>query len=88
VLLLDEPTSGVSKDERESLGQAIRAWHTQNGTAMIVIDHDVHFVSSLCARCVVLSSGELLAQGSIKEVLSNVNVVRDFLGIDNGTSRD
>ncbi len=84
IVLLDEPTSGVGSEDRAGLADVIRNWHVRQRASLILIDHDVHFVASICSRAVVLSSGEVLAEGEVKQVLSNKHVMRDFLGIEAG----
>lgn len=82
IVLLDEPTSGVGSEDRAGLADVIRNWHLRQRASLILIDHDVHFVASICSRAVVLSSGEVLAEGEVKHVLSDEQVMRDFLGIE------
>jgi branched-chain amino acid transport system ATP-binding protein len=81
LVLLDEPTSGVGADHRGALAEVIRAWSARDEAAVLLIDHDVDFVASLCPQSVVLSAGEVLAHGATEQVLADEHVVRDFLGI-------
>jgi branched-chain amino acid transport system ATP-binding protein len=81
LVLLDEPTSGVGSDHRDALAELIRTWRDRNGGALLLIDHDVDFVASICPHSVVLSAGEVLAEGPTEHVLADEHVVRDFLGI-------
>jgi len=81
LVLLDEPTSGVGSDHRDALAELIRRWRDRNEASLLLIDHDVDFVASICPDSVVLSAGEVLAAGPTAEVLADEHVVRDFLGI-------
>jgi branched-chain amino acid transport system ATP-binding protein len=81
VVLLDEPTSGVGSDHREALAAMVRGWCDRRGASVLLIDHDVDFVMSICPDIVVLSAGEVLAHGEAGPVLADEHVVRDFLGI-------
>ncbi|HEY1832139.1 MAG TPA: MFS transporter [Acidimicrobiales bacterium] len=82
VLLLDEPTSGVSQAETESLGPLLRRVAGETGCALVIIEHDMAMISSLCQRLVALELGAVIAQGSPDEVLAHPKVVASYLGTD------
>lgn len=82
-LLLDEPGAGLSKDERDEIADAIRA-AAARGVGVLLIDHNVGFVASVCQRMTVLSSGRVLAEGATDDVLADREVVAAYLG---GASR-
>jgi ABC-type branched-subunit amino acid transport system ATPase component/ABC-type branched-subunit amino acid transport system permease subunit len=84
VLLLDEPTSGVSKSDRATIDALIRNYWSSSKSAILLVDHDVDFVSSLCEDLLVLSSGSVLAHGPREDVLANPEVIRSFVGREHG----
>src|SRR6185312_2739080 len=50
VMMLDEPSGGVAQSETEALGSMLRQVATDTGSSMLVIEHDMHLLSSLCDR--------------------------------------
>lgn len=77
-LLLDEPASGLQQSEVRALGGLVHA--IRGEAAVIVIDHDVPFVSGLADRMVALHLGVVIAEGSADEVLSDDQVLESYLG--------
>ena len=82
LLLLDEPTSGLGQRETEVLGAMVRDLVTQDGTAVVLVEHDVEFVMGVSDRVVCLDQGSVLAQGQPDEVRSNPIVMKAYLGTD------
>jgi len=80
VLLLDEPSAGLNREEREDLARHILRIRHELGIAMVWVEHDMQMVADLADRIVVLDHGLLLAQGPPGEVLSNPQVVAAYLG--------
>ncbi|HET6856813.1 MAG TPA: ABC transporter ATP-binding protein [Streptomyces sp.] len=80
VLLLDEPASGMSAEEREELASVIRDLAHQEGCAVLLVEHNVAFVMELCARVVVLDLGAVLAEGSAAAVRRDPAVRDAYLG--------
>jgi branched-chain amino acid transport system ATP-binding protein len=80
VLLLDEPSAGLNREEREDLARFILRIKHQLGTAMIWIEHDMQMVADLADRIHVLDYGRTLAQGRPDDVLKHADVVRAYLG--------
>jgi len=82
VLLLDEPTSGLSSDERAEMVGHLTAFKgdPQNPRTIVVVDHDVEFISSVTQRMLALAHGQVLVDGAPNEVLSNSRVVDAYLG--------
>ena len=70
VLLLDEPTRGLDPIAKEKLRLVLRRLAHQ-GTAIMFATHDVEFVATLATRVVMLASGEMIADGSPEDVLSD-----------------
>jgi ABC-type branched-subunit amino acid transport system ATPase component/ABC-type branched-subunit amino acid transport system permease subunit len=83
-VLLDEPGAGLSQFEREEVVEAIHAV-SRTGAGVLLIDHNVGFVQSVCRRLVVLANGRLLAEGPTDEVLAHSDVVAAYLGEGNRT---
>lgn len=80
ILLLDEPTAGLSVEETEKTASIIRQLNAQKVTT-IVIEHDMGFIRDLCARTSVLHLGKLFAQGSFDEIAADTDVRRIYLGM-------
>jgi branched-chain amino acid transport system ATP-binding protein len=80
LLLLDEPSAGLNRQEREDLARFILRIKHQLGIAMIWIEHDMQMVADLSDRIHVLDYGRTLVQGSPDEVLNDPKVIRAYLG--------
>ena len=80
VLLLDEPSAGLNRDEREDLARFILRIKHQLGIAMIWIEHDMQMVADLADRIHVLDYGRTLAEGPPEEVLKHPAVIEAYLG--------
>ncbi|MBO6717944.1 MAG: ABC transporter ATP-binding protein [Rhizobiaceae bacterium] len=81
VLLLDEWLAGLNPTELEEGISLIRALRDE-GRTIILVEHVMDAIRSLCDRCVVMSSGAKIAEGSTDEVLSDREVIRAYLGDD------
>jgi len=79
-LLLDEPTSGMSDDESAVMIDHIRKMAQMVGAGVLVIDHDLHFITNLCDRVYVLDYGTLIAEGTPDEIRTNDQVRTAYLG--------
>jgi branched-chain amino acid transport system ATP-binding protein len=80
LLLLDEPSAGLNRAEREHLARFILRIKDELGLAMIWIEHDMQMVADLADRLHVLDYGRTLGVGSAAEVLSNPAVIAAYIG--------
>lgn len=81
VLLLDEPASGLDDNETESFGRLLREL-ADAGLAILLVEHDVALVMSVCDRIAVLDFGQIIASGTPDQVRSNAAVRAAYLGAD------
>jgi branched-chain amino acid transport system ATP-binding protein len=82
VLLLDEPSSGIAQKETEALGPLLLRVREHTGCSMLVIEHDMPLLSSICDEMVALELGAVIARGTPKEVLGHERVVESYLGTE------
>ena len=78
LLLMDEPTAGMSPQESVVMMDLIRQLAAER--TVILVEHKMKLVMGLCRRLIVLHHGELLADGSPEEIRSNAEVKRVYLG--------
>jgi branched-chain amino acid transport system ATP-binding protein len=79
VLLLDEPASGLDDAESESFAELLLHL-AEEGTAILLVEHDVHLVMKVCSDINVLDFGSILAQGTPAEIQHNPAVLEAYLG--------
>ena len=79
LLLLDEPTAGMSPEETSETARIVKDLNA-NGITIVVIEHDMAFIRNLDSRTSVLHYGKLFAQGSFGEIERNEDVHRIYLG--------
>jgi len=82
LMLLDEPTAGMNKEETNNTVNFIRRISKEKGITVILTEHDIDLVFSISDRIVVLNQGELIAEGSPKEIKANPLVKKAYLGED------
>jgi branched-chain amino acid transport system ATP-binding protein len=82
VMLLDEPSAGLNREEREDLARFILRIKYELGMTMIWIEHDMQMIADLADRIHVLDYGRTIAEGMPDVVLSNANVMAAYLGIE------
>jgi branched-chain amino acid transport system ATP-binding protein/urea transport system ATP-binding protein len=77
VLLLDEPTAGMSVEERRITGRLLLSLKEQ--LSVILVEHDLDFVRELCDRITVLDEGKVLKCGTVPEVQSSPEVQKVYV---------
>ena len=80
LLLLDEPAAGMNPHETEELMNTIRLIRDRFGVTILLIEHDMKFVTGLCDRVTVLNFGTVLAEGDTKTALNDPEVIRAYIG--------
>jgi branched-chain amino acid transport system ATP-binding protein len=80
VLLLDEPAAGLTMEESLALAAILRDLATRGGVTVLLVEHDMQVVFSVCDRISVLHLGHALAEGTIAEVRANKRVIEAYLG--------
>ena len=80
ILLLDEPAAGMNPHETEDLARTIRFIRDHFDMTILLIEHDMGFVSELCDELTVLSFGTVLAQGDTKTALQDPKVIKAYIG--------
>jgi branched-chain amino acid transport system ATP-binding protein len=82
LLLLDEPAAGMNPQETRELAGLIRRIRAEEGISILLIEHDMKLVMSLCDRIYVMDYGEKIAEGAPPAVRENPVVIRAYLGED------
>ncbi|ORE95171.1 ABC transporter ATP-binding protein [Aurantimonas sp. 22II-16-19i] len=79
LLLLDEPTAGMTPDETHATGEMVQALNAQ-GVSVLAVEHDMAFVRQIAQKVTVLHFGKVFAQGTIDEIVADERVAAIYLG--------
>ena len=88
MLLLDEPTAGMSPEERNRMVQLVQKLWEDSSLALVFIEHDMDVVFSVSQKIRVLCYGQLLAEGVPEEIAKNEKVIEAYLGSDEDEDED
>ncbi len=80
LLLLDEPVSGLTAEEKDEVSYWIHELRGRFGVTVLLVEHDLRVASRLAGRMVVLDRGEKLTEGTPQEVQKHPGVIRAYLG--------
>lgn len=80
LLLLDEPAAGMNPNETAELMETVRQIRDRFDMTILLIEHDLKFVSGLCNEVTVLNFGTVLAQGPVAQVLNHPAVIEAYIG--------
>jgi branched-chain amino acid transport system permease protein len=82
VLLLDEPTAGLTKTERSLIGQILVDLASNHGLCILLVEHDLDFVRDISSRVIVLHQGRIVLDGTVDEVVGSAVVRTIYAGQD------
>lgn len=86
LLMLDEPVAGMNSGEKAVMVEMIRKIRDQWDVTVLLVEHDMRTVMSLCETITVLNFGEKLAEGSPDDIRSNPMVIEAYLGADDSVA--
>jgi ABC-type branched-subunit amino acid transport system ATPase component len=79
LLLLDEPTAGMTMTERQQIFDLMHAMR-ERGITVVVVEHDIEAITEHCSRMAVLNFGEVIAQGEPRDVFQERTVMDAYIG--------
>ena len=80
VLLLDEPTAGLTREERAAIGSVLMELAQSHRLCILLIEHDLDFVREISTRLVVLHMGKVLVDGPLAEVAESEVIRTIYVG--------
>ncbi|GGL94751.1 branched-chain amino acid ABC transporter ATP-binding protein/permease [Nakamurella endophytica] len=82
LLLLDEPTAGLSADEMQALAQTLRQVHRDFGLTIMVVSHHIGFIRDIADAMTVLDYGRVVGTGTPDDVLARADIAATFMGVE------
>ncbi|MDJ0268969.1 MAG: hypothetical protein NXY59_00165 [Aigarchaeota archaeon] len=79
-ILLEEPSSGLSIDEKRDMTRFIQELHEVLGKTIVLVEHDMSLVYDLSEKTVVLDAGQKIAEGKPEVVIQEASVIKAYLG--------
>ena len=80
LLILDEPMAGMNQEEKEYMARFILDAREERGMTIVLIEHHMDVVSAVCDRVTVLCYGEMIAEGTPQQALSDERVIDAYIG--------
>jgi branched-chain amino acid transport system ATP-binding protein len=80
ILLLDEPTAGLTPKEADEIIRLIQAIRDDLGFSIIIVEHNMRVVMSISRRITVMNEGKIITEGTPEEIQTNKDVIRAYLG--------
>ncbi len=80
IVLLDEPTAGLTRNERERIGAILTSLTERERLSILLVEHDLDFVREISSRVIVLHQGKIVLDGSVKEVVGSELVREIYAG--------
>ncbi len=80
LLLLDEVLAGLETTSKRAFMKTLIELHRVYRISILIIEHDIETISTLCPRVCVLNYGQLIADGTPQEVFSNAEVIKSYTG--------
>ena len=81
LILLDEPTAGMSREETNRIVQLLRHLQQKTGCTFLITEHDLEVVFNLAEKIIVMHQGKILAIGKPEQLRTNPDVRRAYLGL-------
>lgn len=81
-LLMDEPAAGLNPSETEIMGELIAQIRSKRGIDVILVEHDVKMVTSICDRLLALNYGKVIAIDVPEKIVAHPEVIEAYLGVD------
>ena len=82
VLMLDEPTSGISTEEKFEFMARVTGALARSNVTMLIVEHDMDIIQRFVSRVLAFAQGRIICDASVQEALRNADVVQHVLGID------